>query len=109
MGKIIPFHRSDEDVALDKLISAIGGQVKNETTALAIKVIEDNLLKIKHSQAQLKLAVDTIQDQFEATGASQCDLETNFHDINITMHDLDTCEGNINRFIDYVNKTRSQL
>ena len=109
MGKIIPFQRSDENAAIDKLINAIEGQVKNETTALAIKVIEDNLLKIQLLQSQLKLAVDTIHDQFKAAGASQCDLECNFHDINITVHDLDTCEGNINRFIDYVNKTRSHL
>ena len=110
MEKVIQLDQERTDKKRnDQIEEAAFSNIHSETTNLCIENIKHQFDNILNAKAQLQLSVDTIYKQFKADDIPEVELDMQTHDINKTIHDLDTAEGNINKFLDYVRDTRSKI
>ena len=110
MGKIIQIDEKRTDNRHIKIVQeAATAGITSTTVELCVSNIHDQFTNIINAKAQMQLAVDTIYNQFKADGVPELELDMQTHDINKTIHDLDTAEGSINKFLDYIRDKRKQI
>ena len=110
MGKLINLDDVREtNNYINEVETASTDDIKEKTIDYCVQNIHDQLANLLNAKSQIQLAVNTIYQKFKNDGMPEVELDMQTHDINITISDIDTSEGNINNFLDFVRDTRKKV